>query len=85
MPGYVEKALKEFHHELPRKYQDSPYICTPKKYGTGAHVMKVLEEFKDLDTTGKKFIQEVTGKVLYQGRAIDETSTIASQQDSPNE
>ena len=90
MPGYVEKALKEFHHELPRRRQDSPYTCTPKKYGAGAQVTEAPEEFEDLDAAGKKFIQQVTGKFLYLGRAIDGTlltplSALASQQSSPNE
>ena len=85
MPGYVKKALKEFHHQLPRKCQDSPHICTPKKYGTGAQVMDIPEECEDLDAAGKKSIQQVTGKNLYLGRAIDGTlltpvSAIASQQ-----
>ena len=57
MPGYVEKALKEFHHELQGKRQDSPYICTPKKHGAGTQVMEIPEECDDLDTAGKKFIQ----------------------------
>ena len=88
MPGYVEKALKEFHHQLPRKRQDSPYTCTPKKYGAGAQVMDIPEEYEDLSAAGKKFIQQVTGKFLYLGRAIDGTlltplSAIASQQGSP--
>ena len=56
MPGYTEKALKEFHHQLPSKSQYSPYICTPKKYWAGAQVMDIPEEFEDLDTVGKKFI-----------------------------
>ena len=90
MPGYVEKALKEFHHDQPNKRQDSPYKCTPKKYGTKSQVMDEPEEFKELDAAGKKFIQKVTGKCLHLGRAIDGTlltplSAIASMQSSPTE
>ena len=73
MLGYVKKALKEFHHVQPSKHKDSPYKCTPKKYGAKAQVMDEPEEFKELDATGKKFIQRVTGKFLYLGRAIDGT------------
>ena len=51
--------------------------------------MNTPEEFEDLDAAGKKCIQQVTGKFLYLGRAIDGTlltplSAIASQQGSPN-
>jgi polyhydroxyalkanoate synthesis regulator protein len=42
-PGYVEKALKAFCHEQPRKRQDSAYTCTPERYGVGAQVMEVQE------------------------------------------
>ena len=50
--------------------------------------MDIPEEFEDLDAAGKKFIQQVTGKLLYLGRALDGTlltplSAIASQQGSP--
>ena len=71
IPGYVEKTLKEFCHEQPRTQQDSPYIYTPTQYDAGAQVMEALGDFKDLDAAGTKFIQQVTGKLLYLGRAID--------------
>ena len=43
MPGYVERTLKEFFHELPRKQQDLSYICTAKEHGTEAHIVEVPE------------------------------------------
>ena len=36
MPGYVEKALREFLHEHPRRKQYSPFPCAQKKYGKAA-------------------------------------------------
>ena len=33
MPGYVEKALKQFQHKPPRRKQDSPYTWSPPKFG----------------------------------------------------
>ena len=56
IPGNVDKALKEFHHELSRKHQVSPYICTPIIYGAGAQVIKVPEGFKNLEGAGNKFV-----------------------------
>ena len=61
MPGYGQKVLKEFHHELPRKHNALPCVYVPKRYGTGTQVMEVQEKIKDLDSARKKFIQQVTG------------------------
>ena len=33
MPGYIEKALKRFGHERPRKRQDQPHKHVPPEYG----------------------------------------------------
>ena len=90
MPGYVKKILKEFQHEQPQKRQDSPYIVAPKRYGTKSQVMDKPEEFREVDAAEKKFTQQVTGKFIYLGQAIDGTlltslSVIASKQSSPNE
>ena len=90
MPGYVAKALKQFGHVKPTKRQDSPYPSTPIKYG--ARKQYAMEESKapPLNKKGKKFIQQVCGKFLYLGRAIDSTllcpiSAIASQSAQPTE
>ena len=84
MPGYVEKTLREFQHEQPQKRQDSPYIVAPKRYGAKAQDMDKPEEFREVDAAEKKSIQQVTGKFLYLGQAIDGTlltslSAIASK------
>ena len=73
MPGYVEKALKEFQHEQPSRQQNSPYVAAPKRYGAKAQVMDDPEDYKEVTAAEKKFIQQVTGKFLYLGRAIDGT------------
>ena len=87
MPGYVEKALREFMHEAPRRKQHSPFPCAQKKYGKEAQIIEDAPESPPLDKTEQKFVQKVTGKFLYLGRAIDSTlltplSAIASQHSS---
>ena len=90
MPGYVEKTLREFQHEQPQKCQDSPYIVAPKRYGAKSQVIDKPEEFGEVDAAEKKCIEQVRGKFLCLGQAIDGTlltslSAIASKQSSPNE
>jgi hypothetical protein len=36
MPGYIKKALQRFKHTAPKKHQDQPFPCAPKKYGAAA-------------------------------------------------
>ena len=73
MPGYVEKALREFLHAYPRRKQYSPFPCAQKKYGKEAQMLEDVPESPPLGKVEQKFIQKVTGKFLYLGRAIDST------------
>jgi hypothetical protein len=89
MPGYVAKALKQFKHKLKSK-QDSPYPCATIKYGAKKQYAPQESTAPLLDAKGKKFIQQVCGKFLYLGRAVDSTllcpiSAIASQSAHPTE
>ena len=90
MPGYVKQALRQFDHSRPAKRQDSPFPHTPIKYGAQTQYAKELPSSPLLDKSGKHFIQQVCGKFLYYGRAVDSTvltpiSAIASQQANPTE
>ena len=90
MPGYVEKALKEFQHEQPSRQQNSPYVAAPKRCRAKAQLVDDPEDSREVTAAEKKFIQQVTGKFLYLGRAVDGTlltplSAIASKQSSPTE
>ena len=90
MPGYVEKALKQFQHKWSGKQQNSPFQSTAIKYGAKKQYAKEESTAPKLNKQGKKFIQQVCGKFLYLGRAIDSTllcpiSAIASQAASPTE
>jgi hypothetical protein len=89
IPGYVKKALKQFNHTV-RKKQDQPYPSETIIYGAKKQYAKQPSTAKLLDKDGKKFIQQVCGKFLFLGRAVDSTllcpiSAIASQSATPTE
>jgi len=84
MPGYVAKALKQFQHKAPTVGQNQPFPCAPIKYGTKKQYATKESTAPPLDKKGKHFIQQVCGKFLFLGRAVDSTllcpiSAIASQ------
>jgi hypothetical protein len=87
MPNYVKKALKQFQH-IAGKLQHSPYPSVPIQYG--AKKQYVTQELTAplLDDKAKRFIQQVCGKLLFLGRAVDSTllcpiSAITAQPSKP--
>ena len=89
MPNYVTKYLKQFKHKLQKK-QDQPYPSAPIIYGAKNQYATPLSTAPLLDKKGKKFIQQVCGKFLFLGRAVDITllcpiSAIASHSVTPTE
>ena len=90
IPGYIEKTLLQFNHEAPKRRQDSPFPHTPPDYGAKKQYAKEADDAPALDKKGKRFIQQVCGKLLFYGRAVDSTlltpiSAIAAQQANPTE
>eukprot|EP00804_Cyclotella_cryptica_P006178 CCRYP_015259-RA/>CCRYP_015259-RA protein AED:0.43 eAED:0.43 QI:0/0/0/0.66/0.5/0.33/3/0/361 len=88
MPGYVTKALKQFHHPKPVIPQHTPFPSTPIKYGAKKQYAKLPSTSPALNKTDKRFIQQVCGKFLFLGRSVDPTllcpiSVIASQSAQP--
>ena len=63
MPGYVERALKQFQHDQPKRRQDSPYPWNPPKYGQKTQYAEAEDESPQLGKEEKKFIQRVIGHV----------------------
>jgi len=72
MPGYIKKALKQFKHER-RKRQHQPYPSAIIKYGAKTQYATAQSTSPQLDKPGKKIIQQVCGKFLFLGRAVDST------------
>ena len=90
MPGYVAKALKQFQHQKPTKNQHAPFPCARINYGAKKQYITQHSQAPALDNKGKKYIQQVYGKFLFLGRAVDSTllcpiSAIASQSATPTE
>eukprot|EP00804_Cyclotella_cryptica_P021147 CCRYP_001465-RA/>CCRYP_001465-RA protein AED:0.35 eAED:0.35 QI:0/0/0/1/0.5/0.33/3/0/629 len=90
MPGYKDKALKQFQHKLPSKPQHSPFPTKPIKYGAKKQYATPPSTAPLLDKKGKKFIQQVCEKLLFLGRAVDSPllcpiSAIASQSSAPTQ
>jgi hypothetical protein len=91
MPKYIAKALERVQHPKPKQPQNSPHPCTITIYG--AKTMQYVEQVDDtplLDKEGKKYVQLVTGTLLYYARAVDPTllvplSAIAAHQSVPTE
>ena len=89
MPGYITKALKQFQHIAPSK-QQQPYPSTSINYGAKKQYATQQSSAPFVNAKGKKFIQQVCGKFLFLGRAVDSTllcpiSAIASQSSKPTE
>eukprot|EP00804_Cyclotella_cryptica_P020074 CCRYP_014880-RH/>CCRYP_014880-RH protein AED:0.12 eAED:0.12 QI:0/-1/0/1/-1/1/1/0/1096 len=87
MPGYVQKALTIFRHNATHR-QNQPFPHTPIKYGARKQYAKGPSTSPKLDKKDKRFIQQVCGKFLFYGRAVDSTvltplSAIASQSAAP--
>ena len=62
MSGCVEKALREFLHEHPkRKQHSSPFPCAQKKYWKEAQMIEDEPESPPLSKGEHTPIQKVTG------------------------
>jgi hypothetical protein len=88
MPGYKDKALKQFQHQRPPEPQHAPFACAPIQYGAKKQYAKQASTAPLLHKQGKQFIQRVCGKFLSLGHVVDPTllcpiSVIASQSATP--
>ena len=72
MLGYVAKLLKLFQHKLSKR-QNAPYPMTAIKYGAKQQYASQESTAPPLKEKGKKLIQQVCGKFLFLGRAVDST------------
>jgi hypothetical protein len=77
MPGYIANALARFAHERPRWLQNSPYPHVVPIYGSKAQYVETEEPSEPLNKDGQKYIQAVTGTLLYYSRAVDPTMLVA--------
>jgi hypothetical protein len=73
MPGYVEKALTRFGHQVPNQPHHQPHKQTIPTYGAMIQYAKDKDTSRKLSKEDKKYIQQVLGTFLYYGRAVDST------------
>ena len=90
MPGYLDKAFVRFNHEKPMKIQNSPHPHVPPNYGAKTQYAEDEIESPLLSKEDTKYIQAVTGTLLYHARAVDPTilpalSSIATEQVKPTQ
>ena len=89
MSDYIKNVLRRFQHPQPTSPQYSPHSHTPIKYGV--KIRQCILEWDIsllLDTKGIKYVQQVSGSLLYCARAINATmlpelNTISTEQDKP--
>ncbi len=89
MPIYMKKALKQFQH-IAGKLQHAPHPSVPIQHGAKKQYATQELHAPLLDIKAKRFIQQVCGKFLFLGRAVNSTllfpiSAIASQSSKPTE
>ena len=90
MPGYLDKALVRFKHVAPEKIQNSPHPHVIPQYGTKTQYAKDDDVSPLLSDDETKYVQAVTGTLLYYARAVDPTiltalSSIATKQAKPTQ
>jgi hypothetical protein len=88
MPDYVEQALAQFGHLIPKILQHQPHKHTVPTYIATIQYTKNNNATKLLSKEEKKHIQHVLGTYLYHSRAVDSTmltalSSITSTQAKP--
>ena len=83
MPGYIKKALQHFKHTAPKKQQDQPFPCAPKKYGAAAQEPRPANDSSSAGEAGIKCIQQLVGTILYYTQLVNSTALMAlSKMDS---
>jgi hypothetical protein len=85
MPGYFEKALREFQHAAPTKAEHQLHCNNELQYGVKLQLTDPIDTKAPLTESSNALLQKITGKILYYARAVDLTmlvtlSALASQQ-----
>ena len=88
MPGYLEKTMMQFEHDKPNKPQNSPHPHKITQYGTKIQYVDDEDDSPPLSLAETKYVQAVTGMLLYYARMVDSTilpslSSLATEQNKP--
>ncbi len=65
MPGYVHKTLERFKHLTPERLQNQPYPNAKPQYRAKVQYATDINNSPAVGDKEKKFIQQVTGTLLY--------------------
>jgi hypothetical protein len=77
MPGYISKALQRFGHKRPCRLQNSPHPHVAPTYRVKVQYVEMETPSIPLDKEGQKFVQAITGTLLYYSQAVDPTMLVA--------
>jgi hypothetical protein len=70
MPGYINKALKNYQHPTPTAPQDAPYAAAPVQYGAKVEQVKT-NTTSPLSPAEVKRVQDIVGTLLYYAQAVN--------------
>ena len=90
MSGCIERALERFQVEKLQRPKNSPHAHTSPIYGRKIQMAEEDDDSPLIDKEQKKYVQAVTGTLLYYVRAVNPTilvalSSIAAQQAAPTQ
>ena len=90
MPKYIHKLRDLLAHPDPSRPQYAPHCWTQPAYGLKTQYAPEPDASSPLDAHGTKFVQSITGSLLYYSRAVDPTllvalNEIATSQAAPTE
>jgi len=77
MPNYIQKTLQRFSHPTPTKPEHSPHRAQDRQIGVKVQLTTPIDTSPALNRSEKKTIQQIIGTLLYYGRAVDPTITVA--------
>ena len=88
IPGYVNKALKKFHHLIPSKMCHAPHPWNPPIYGKHIQYAHDPTSSPAVSAKDRTFVQQVVGTFLFYSRCVDPTmltalNALAEEQESP--
>lgn len=72
MDGYIEKALCEFKHTIPKQTYLGPSKYVQPIYGQKQQ-LTTIDDSEPIEPNQIRFIQQVIGKLLFYARAINHT------------
>ena len=75
MPGYISKALLRFDQKKSDKIQNSPHPHSIPTYGAKIQYAEHFGDSPKLDKADTKYIQQVTGMLLYYGQAVEQQAS----------